>query len=411
MKKTTVLLIGVIVSIFSGCTEFPAKFSRIEERVRIIGYQSVPADPVPGDTVRFNIYFAGKHPEPGDISWEVSYDMGTSLYGADTIGPSKPIERFNTTSETAPPGFSEKTKRISFSTVIPEDVIPENDFFLVRLQKYKDFIPPEYSDLLSGDSLRILVDYLNQIAGRSPSWAPVLPENEDSLSESDPVFRIYSLLKPNLPVLLQIFGTKARYYSYYDGIDAGKCSFAFYDKAIRYNSAFADLPDLNVYRNRNPVIERAGIYKVEAENIVSFDPEVSSHQYEFYPLIKGDSEEAPQAIPVDKECSYFLSNKIQMDVIDSVISIDEAASNRPSSETERYDRLWFLKLEDEEIKGVDKGDYPVVGYGDPNTPITPPEDKSIENFTVWLNIRDRYTPESNRPQGSDVAEFKGRFKH
>jgi hypothetical protein len=135
----TKLLLIILITLIAGCSEFPTSFDRIEKsELRVLDFIYNPPEAAPGDTVQVKAVFAGKKVYLADIDWKISYNLINNVYGTDTAFdivplPVTPVENY----------FSKNTTCISFSFIVPEDIIAKHGQIPAN---WWELVPAEVSD-------------------------------------------------------------------------------------------------------------------------------------------------------------------------------------------------------------------------------------------------------------------------
>ncbi|MGD9201150.1 MAG: hypothetical protein PVI26_06285, partial [Chitinispirillia bacterium] len=265
-------------------------------------------------------------------------------------------------------------------------------------------------------SKSLMLPLLDTLASHAAGWEQsfsqgVIQRTADSLSLADPYFPVYqNELKDYLPSLLQIFTVQMRIITEVNGFHKIKS-----DYSVRYNSKFSGLPQSNVYKNTNPVIDSIGVYIVREKGRISYNPAENNHDFVRLlgpsdTLVPGYSDgDSARQIPVNDNYSYFFvafNNNV-----DSTVTI-ESALNGSVPTLEGHRAQWYFQVNASETQGVSGYDYMDVDVpGSLISVFTPPRDKRLKSFTLWCQIDDYRLNELFRPVGSTLKEVYGKFAY
>ena len=413
-KNKEIIIIIIITGIFfilmtMQCNEFPVDYERVDtDMVRILDYVYKPAEAAPGDTVYLKAVFAGKQIELQNISWKISHNILMNNYDTDTAYTIKPID-----AQIIPTPFSSHTYCVGMKLVIPLDImyqssmIPEN--WTTKIEEL-DLSAVEIP--IAGKSA--FLPLLDTLACHAAQWEKAFSQRvnnlvEDSLSMADPYFLVYNNeLKEYLPSLLQIFTVKMRIITDVNGFQKIKS-----DYSVRYNSKFSGLPQSNIYKNTNPVIDSIGVYIVKEKGRVSYNPAENIHDFVRLlgpsdTLIPGyTSGDSVRQITVNTNYSYFFA--AFNNNVDSTVTI-ESALNGAIPTLEDHRAQWYFQVNTSETQGVSGYDYMDIGnHGNLITPFSPPKDNRLQSFTLWCELYDYKLNELFRPVGSALKEVYGKF--
>ncbi len=386
MKKR--FIIFAFLPLLFGCTEFPTRLELIEsDKIRVLEFIYDPAEVSPGDTVLLKAVFAGKDIVPENLSWSVSFDVVVNHYGVDTAFDVQPLQVIPDSYV-----FSERTNTIAFRFIVPQDMIRSSssvlsDWLSVLPPEALSELPPEIRDLNKYQ----MIDIIEGLALTLESD----PSVGELLAESSP--EMISLL----PAVLQILTVKGRIYAQIENGYRVRSDFS-----VRYNSSLSAIPGIPV--NRNPVIDSVGVYKVRGSNRVSYD--ISEGKHQFIRLGESNGPDADIAtIRVDTGYTYFIATFTSN--FDSTLTLDGIAQGG-IWRTEQHRAFWYYQFDEEEVERVAPGNYMnIINNGNGFELLYPPKDRRVENFTVWLEIRDKMMNEIFRPRGSALGEYYGKFTY
>ena len=119
MKTLLTTAILLFAGLFAGCTVFPTSYERIEhEKTRMLDFIYEPAEAAPGATVLLTAVFAGKEISANELTWKISKQLVMNEYGAETA-----LDTADLSITLRDASFSDNTSTVSFSFVIPDDVL------------------------------------------------------------------------------------------------------------------------------------------------------------------------------------------------------------------------------------------------------------------------------------------------
>ncbi|KMQ51170.1 hypothetical protein CHISP_1876 [Chitinispirillum alkaliphilum] len=383
MKKTT---FAVLVPMLIACVEFSTRYELIESNeVRLLDFMYEPVDASPGDTVQLTAVFGGKEIGEHDIDWSVSWDLVTNRYGIDSAFGVAPLDnRIPQSVE-----FSENTSTISFSFVIPDDVIRNSNGVLADLSSMLpphkiSSLPPEIQNVSKHEMIGF-VEELAYLAQENPQGYSqiVTPEIEEFL-----------------PGLLQLLTARIRIFAKIRGGHTIRSDFS-----VRYNSRFESIPAIPL--NRNPVIDSAGIYKVKGDNIFSYDPSEGRHQFIRLASPQEEGNHEVNEIVVENGYSYFIAAFSSN--YDSTITMEGYQSGN-SWIKEAHRTRWKYNLAEDQTSDVATNRLMNIAVtGNKISQFFPPSDRRVENAIIWLELYDYVMGEIFRPDGSDLREYHVRF--
>lgn len=361
-----------------GCAEFPTSYERIEsKKARMLDFIYEPAEAAPGDTVILTAVFAGKEISADELTWRMSKQLVVSEYGSETALDTSDLDLTPRNYS-----FSENTSTVSFSFVIPQDVLKKSpiipDKWIERLPVYfQDAIPEPFHSMTKSEMLS-LVDNLSNTASDASQG---IDKNAAAL----------------LPTLLQCFTVPIRLYCTYDNGHK-----IYSDYTVRYNHRFAEFPQLDIPYNRNPVVDSIVLYTVDRTPLTVFDPEKTTYKYTQRTL--SDT----VRITVNKKSSYFL--KVFTGNVDTTLSID-AAMGASKPLPENHFTEWYFKFDDEEIEKVAPGNLFTIEAGNLVVQLFPPKRSAPLTCRVWLEVTDMFINEFFRPTGSTLKEMYFEFSY
>ncbi len=381
MKNIYLLLIAIF---FAGCGNFPTEFSNIRSSdVRVLDFMYEPAEAAPGDTVVVKAVFGGKRITLSDVSWKISYNVVSNLYGSiDTAFNIKPLDAVPVEEN-----FSDNTTCIKFSFVIPSKImytssaIPEN-WITALPEDARKKIPESLSKLTKSEML----SYVERLMTLDPQNVKLPAAQDTSLSST-------------LPLMCQLLTVKVRLFAYVKNAYRIKS-----DYSVRYNNRLKETGI--VYVNNNPIIDSVGIYKVPG-NRKNYDASENIHQFIRLDIPK-DQE---KTILIDNGYSYFV--KVFSNNFDTLNTIDGIFNSK--RQIEQFFTTWFYQLDSAEIKDLSLNEFMHLEGDSLMSTLIPPSDGKIKKFTIWCQIADGMngliTNEVNRPFGSSLIEVHGRFEY
>ncbi|MDG5813662.1 hypothetical protein QA601_01090 [Chitinispirillales bacterium ANBcel5] len=386
MKK---ILGGVVccMLILGACVEFPSHYEHVmKSDVRLLDFIYDPVDASPGDTVLLTAVFAGKRIDENDLQWSVSYDVAGNPYGVDSAFDIQPLQQIAV--DHTP--FSENTSTIAFKFVVPVDIIRNSTGVASR---WASMVTPEILAKLPMETedtenltLSDAIDYIELLG----ATINALPEVGEQITSENPE------LLSAFPSFLQMFTTQMRIYAQIrDGHRIRS------DFSVRYNNALRSLSGIPI--NRNPVIDSAGIYKVQGENRLRYN--LSEGRYQFFRIRREDDPDYDpnDKIPVESGYTYFLA-AFSSD-FDSTLTLDGIAEGGRWSQ-ERHRTQWYS----EKPEDVPSSSYVnVINMGNELNVIELVDREVPESLTIWLEVYDYMPNVIFRPQGSTLAEYTINF--
>jgi hypothetical protein len=372
----TKLLLIILITLIAGCSEFPTSFDRIEKsELRVLDFIYNPPEAAPGDTVQVKAVFAGKKVYLADIDWKISYNLINNVYGTDTAFdivplPVTPVENY----------FSKNTTCISFSFIVPEDIIakhgqiPANWWELVPAE-VSDSIPAEFKSISKNQILSTMENA--SIPGTAEAQNPVL------LSYLPLVSQLFTVQMQLLAEIKNDFTIESKY-------------------SVRYNSRLKKNPGITIEVNHNNRIDSVGVYKVPGE-LKKYDPSAMIHTFNRVDGTYGDND----TLLIDKGYSYFL--RVFTQAPERTQSVQNVLDG--SSQDEVVIPVWFFEQNENEIKDVSPNDYFEFGNGDTLVQMFPPGNGSIKTITIWTQILDMLINERYRPEGSSLIEASLNLKY
>lgn len=376
--KPIFTLILLLIGLLTNCAEFPTSYSRIEEdKARLLDFIYEPAEAAPGDTVILTAIFAGKAISADELTWRISQQLIVNEYGARTALDTADLDIMPRDFS-----FSENTSTVSFSFVIPPDVLKKSPIipkrWTKRLPEYlQDAIPEPYRSMTKSEMLTLIDNLSDTSSG--------------ALQDID-VAALYAL-----PALLQCFTVPIRLFCTYEN---GHKIYSNY--TVRYNNKFAAIPQLGIPVNRNPTVDSIGLYVVDQTPLMVFDPEDTDHKFTYRKL--DDS----IMITVDEKKSYFL--QVFTGNLDTTLSIEASLGiSKPLPETHFTE--WYFQFDQEKIDGVAPSKLFNIEAGNLLVQLFPPKKDADLTCHVWLEITDLFLNELFRPQGSTLKELYFEFSY
>jgi hypothetical protein len=108
-------------------------------------------------------------------------------------------------------------------------------------------------------------------------------------------------------------------------------------------------------------------------------------------------------IEIEDGYTYFLEGE-------SGSRLDYSLTMSGTLTEEDHYAYWQFQLDSTEAKGVHHSEYMDIGRNMTGLArLTPPSNRRITKFTIWVTVRDEVEGELNRPQGSTLVEVSGRF--
>lgn len=422
MNVQKLLLPAAVLLFLLSCGEFPTSYNRIDyDRVRLIDFIYEPAEAAPGDSVMLTAIFAGK--EFDSITWQAAFDIIQDPYGTDTALDIGPLSYITIQSN----DFSPNTYTATIKFKIPDSVMYTTSFI-------QDEIVDSVVQMISGDigdigitiTREMLVYMLEYYCDNAPVWdslmnfegliqsgydtseaLAIIHETDSTLLANDPFYEIYKAgVKENLPALVQLFSIKIRIFAQPIGGYEIRSNYV-----VRYNSKLTGLSGVPIYENTNPQVGFVGIYKVKGADLASFDTTIHDQEYELFQLFgPADSTDSITTIVIEKGYTYFFT--ASSSGLDSAISLDFAFQQKPANATETHFFMWYFQHDSSEIEGVDAYDFlKISNDNSPTIVITPPEDKRVKSFVLWVEVWDYFLNEMTRPMASSVKEVRGKFSY
>jgi hypothetical protein len=412
MKKLIILLIVTItIAWFAGCAQFPTTFERVEsDMVRTLDFMYEPCEAAPGDTVTMVAHFSGKPFNISDIKWSISYNNLTNAYGQDTafdIKPFIPLAVFDSS-------YVNETMTFKIRIPIPKDIMLQNCIvnrdwseFPVAVENSRGFSMNTEADRKN------LISMFDVFSLKAMEWGKLLnnnPQSQDSLLEYDPLYPIFnSEFKNSVADLCFALTATIRLTA-----KIGNEPTIISRYVVRYNSRFSQIADLNVFLNRNPVVDSMVIYKVKGVNLRAFDK--SLMQFETFKLNSTNNylpanHQATNvydtiALTNSDEYTYFLSVFMDESQRDRAMTMDRSILK------ERYDFTCLYKVVEQSSNEILISEYPV--FQDANTPelliFYPPKNNKISKMALWVTIDDEIRNVPFRPTGSAVYGASLYFK-
>jgi len=382
MKKIllTAVMTAAILTI-AGCEQFTTSYQRIDDsELRMLDFiwesGKDTADASPGDTVTLTAVFAGKKVDLlNDIEWGISFNVVRDLlFGSITVVDSMRLDTVALRID--PIDWSPNTQSIRFRTPIPKDIM--------RTSRH---IPDQWTDVLPAE-----------MKSRIPAVFASMTKNQivDTL-ESFLASGVHSAQRVEyLPQLLQFFTVPIRVTAKIK--ESGKLPHTIRsDQTIRYNRRLR-AAGFDVPINSNPRIDSVVVRKVKGENVRTFNSKDSLQIIRIYPS------EDPEIL-IEDDYTYFLEAFTDN-------SLDNAVTMSGLDSLETHYSYWQFQLDSDEAKKVHHSDYMDTGgsgMGSDLAKLTPPSNRRITKFVIWVTVKDHYYNEMNRPEASTLREISGRF--
>ena len=425
------------------CSQFPTRYDRIEtNKIRSIGFTYEPfAEGAPGDTIHLHAYFGGEKVD--SVSWQMSYSHVQTVYGTDTVLDVFDMPRFDQTSNLP--------DSMDFSFVVPEST-----FFLTKaiqpqsLELIKSGLPPNMRSMSQQKLAGFLLDLGNvkftdnlSILAFAQRWGQTL-----GITEEDSASAVYSSLLSAAAILFSVFSVSGVIYANATS-ELGQKLKIRGDFSIRYNRRFQNFPPLEsiIPVNHPPKIRWIAVYKVDGDNVTSFDPSdpsffgkrsVSYLYNEMFPDSVHDT------VLIDKGYTYFLAAdsgmvmytlKAGTKVIDSLNGTDtawkvlgrdstisdtsldryhvknETGNDTVVSETFYYD--WQYEDLDLDSVSMPLDSLMVLSSGgiDPVVRMLPSLDTKFTHAHIWTTVYDYFLGEYNRPTAFAIRNADVYFKY
>ena len=386
------LMTAAIIFMIAGCEQFSATYQRIDDaEFRLLDFIFEPADASPGDTVALTAVFAGKKADDLDkyIDWSISFNVVRDLlFGAATVIDSMPLEKVANKQIYASHPYWPNAQAVAFRIPIPKDIMRNSPQIPDR---WTDILPPSVADAIPAEFASMTK---NQIIDTLESFLenPYGALGGGGLSAQNADY---------LPRLLQIFSVPIRVAAKIN--EPGRLPHAVHSyQTIRYNRSLSEKAGIRgIPVNYNPYIDSIVAYKVEGENISG---EISGLKRTTTRLcINCDN-----VIKIEGGYTYFLRA-----FSDSRTDSSLTTSGGERVEEKHYS-YWQFQLDSKEAGGVHHSGYMDIGtdIGSGNiNKLTPPSDKRITKFTLWVTVKDEVIGELNRPEASALAEVSGRFEY
>ncbi|MCL2218559.1 MAG: hypothetical protein FWC23_01945 [Chitinispirillia bacterium] len=388
MKKILRLIIAAAALIIAGCDDFTTSYERIDDsEFRLLDFMYLPADASPGDTVTLMAVFAGKKVDLNSyIDWWISFNVITDLFGNTTVVDSVPLLQVAQRIDTS---FSPNTQTVAFRIPIPEDIV-----------RNSASIPDRWTDIFP------------------PSALSFIPEQVRSLSKSEIIDRIEGgHIRYWDQRMLQLFTVPIRITAKMH--EPGRMPHTIRSShSIRYNNRLVSMGFDHIPINNNPSgIEFITVYKVRGKNLTSLNWGDDNLEVENFPLyVRPENllywglDSLDRVIEVEDGYSYFVLTHINhsddylgtMDgyrVFEQYIFNLQYAHN--PQETAGIHHSRFMSIGSSSVMRVLTSTWEV--------PLTPPSDRRITDFTMWLTVREEVMNERLRPEGSLLMEVTGRF--
>jgi hypothetical protein len=404
--KLYILLISSALLMLIQCVDpFVTSFEEVENtKMRTIAFvydNHGYAEGAPGDTIDFKALFAGK--DVKTARWTATTSILAAQFGTDTFKDTFSLMNWIVpgTYKEALHDSVELTDTISFSFVIPQDVIKKQ---FTLSQRVISLIPSSTQrsssallDTLTIGTLFFYFDLLSAL-GNLPMDSSQMQQIAMMAGDSTG-----DLIKM-LPVITQLFSTNMKIFSQVNDTEWIKSTFV-----IRYNTALKPLfPEISA--NKNPDIGWVKLVRIRGK-VLSFDP------LNDYPLIdstimlynKNDtaSYNDIDTIPIDDNYSYFLVADSAVSTLDSGISLTSG-----NKQPEIYYYQWMYRNDDlvdnyeaNKLFKLQQGFYFNV------VKILPSYSAQMKHFSIWLVVYDNFLGEKYRPVGFQVKEIRGYFKY
>ncbi|MCL2183989.1 MAG: hypothetical protein FWB85_11035 [Chitinispirillia bacterium] len=385
MKRTLQFIIAAAILTLAGCDEFTTSYERIDgSEFRLLDFLYLPADASPGDTITLMAVFAGKKVDLDSyIDWWISFNVITDIFGGTTVVDSVRLENAAWRVDTS---FSPNTQTVAWRIPIPKDIVRKSAS-----------IPDRWTDIFP------------------PSVLSFIPEQARSLSKNDMI----SLIEDGQLVnarLLQLFTVPIRITAKIR--EEGQRPHTIVSShSIRYNRRLSSM-GYRVPINSNPdEIIVVSVYKVSGKNRTAFDPWYDYDKVEAvyqlyinpgsrYVRYDGDGWEGRDSVIVVEDGFTYFVDAFVSSSRDFIISMDGNLL------WEYYTYNWQYAHDPEETAGIRHSKFMDIGglmeIG-PTQVLTPPADKRISKFTIWLTVREDVMNERLRPEGSALVEMTGRF--
>jgi hypothetical protein len=290
--------------------------------------------------------------------------------------------------------FGNRTDSVVFDFKIPDDVIRKN----VNLsQPVVSLLPVSIDNSLkqslgsitTGQMLDI-IDSLNKHPELvTLAFSGLLPGSTSTVSPQE--------LQTALSLLLQVFSVKIQVFA---TVNRSYMTRTFF--TVRQNSRLQSA-GINVEVNRRPDITSVKLLKVSGSDN-TFDPvNDASRIKQTYTLTASRSD----TVLLEKGYDYYVAAGINTLLIDTGFDF---ISGSKKQESLYY--KWFFR-NDSELPGVPEDDLmriPVT-FDSSVVKITPPLDKRMTHFSVWLSVYDDLFGGRFRPRGFAFKAVHGVFKY
>jgi hypothetical protein len=435
-------IVLALAALMLRCSQFPTRYDRIEtNKIRNIGFVYEPfAEGAPGDTIHLHAYFGGE--KVVSVSWQMSYSHVQTVYGTDTVMDVFNMPRFDQTSNLP--------DSMDFSFIVPEST-----FFLTKaiqpksLDLIKSGLPLPMRSMSQQELAAFLLDLGNvkftdnlSILAFAQRWGPAL-----GITEGDSASAVYSSLLSAAAGLFSVFSVSGVLYANATSELGHKLKIKG-DFSIRYNRRLQNSPFVSLIPvNHPPKIRWIALYKVEGDNVTSFDPSdpsyfgkcsVSYLYNEMFPDSVHDT------VLIDKGYTYFLAAdsgivtytlKAGTKVIDSlnggdtawkVLSRDSTISdtsldryhvkNAKGNDTVVSETFYYdWQYEDRDLDSVSQplDSLMVLSSGgiDPVVRMLPSLDTKFTHAHIWTTVYDFFLGEYNRPAAFAIRNLDVYFKY
>jgi hypothetical protein len=389
------LMTAAIIFMIAGCEQFSTTYQRIDDaEFRMLDFIFEPADASPGDIVVLTAVFAGKKADDLNkyIDWSISFNVVRDLlFGAATVIDSMPLEKVAIDKRIyANHPYWPNAQVVAFRIPIPKDIMRNSPQIPDR---WTDILPPSVADAIPAEFASMTK---NQIIDTLESFL----ENPNGVLDGS---GLSAQNADYLPRLLQIFSVPIRVAAKINEPDRLPHAIHSY-QTIRYNRSLAEKAGIRgIPVNYNPYIDSIVVYKVEGKNIQGDISGLKRTTTRLYQNCDG----CDNVIAVEDGYTYFLRAF-------SDSGVDSSLTSSGGWTEEKHYAYWQYQLDSKEAGSVHHSDYMDIGItiGSSEFPrLTPPSDRRITKFTLWVTVKDEVLGELNRPEASALAEVSGRFEY
>ncbi|MBD3345608.1 MAG: hypothetical protein GF401_11150 [Chitinivibrionales bacterium] len=386
MKKPLAL---ILFAFLLSCFNFPTRFERIvnDELRPVTAVFSPYSEAAPGDTLSVKIHFAG-NPVIAVDTMMVSYSVLNNVYGInDTFTNVEAVQMIDSTMALP--------ESVEISFVVPDTKLDDLLApFVARTDSALRAIDPALAEMVPPNIL------IEQLTNPDPAFWDAIPDSF-----------INTMIAPALEYI-----TKPAYFFITARSHNGIVLESRAEFVVRFNTNFKDIPKLSqaIQVNNNPEVRWMGVYKVEGDNVFSFDPLEFTGEYEFFCFFNEADQSCTfdSVILIDTGYSYFIaadSGIVQTDAgLDTTRdAYIQKVNGKDTIVLEEYFFQWFYENLDESTLPQDSLFILERFDQDPIARIYPPLDTQMRHFKVWVAVYDEFFGEFSRPRGMTLRQIEG----